>query len=59
MADSDMTSWEERIVANAHKHETVSDVLSLMDSEPFMNRGRWAAYVVRLGAANKRARETA
>lgn len=50
-------SWTKRVLDNAPKHETVSDVLTLMANEQFMNRGRWAAYVVRLGAASQRARE--
>lgn len=47
-------SWERRILSNAPKEETVDDVLRLMSNERYMNRGRWAAYVVRLGAANSR-----
>ena len=47
-------SWERRIIANAPKDETVGDVLKIIRNERFLNRGRWAALVVRLGAANRR-----
>ena len=41
---------------NAPSDDTVDDVLRLMRNERYMNRGRWAAYVVRLGAANSKTR---
>lgn len=47
-------SWEQRIIANAPKDETTNDVLGIIMNEKFLNRGRWAALVVRLGMANKR-----
>lgn len=47
-------SWEQRIIANAPKDETVNDVLNIIRNEKFLNRGRWAALVVRLGMANER-----
>lgn len=49
-------SWERRIIENAPKNETPDDVISLMTNERYLNRGRWAALVVRLGKANRRAR---
>jgi hypothetical protein len=48
-------SWTRRIIENAPKDETPDDVMRKMRSEPYLNRGRWAAYVVRLGEANRRA----
>ena len=50
-------SWAKRIVANAPKDETPEDVLALINRERYLNRGRWAAYVIRLGAANERLRK--
>lgn len=47
-------SWERRVIANAPKDETTNDVLDIIRNEKFLNRGRWAALVVRLGMANKR-----
>lgn len=47
--------WDARILNTAPKNETVADVLIEMRNNPFLNRGRWAALVVRLGAATKRA----
>lgn len=52
--DDYVESWERRIVANAPNNETVDDVLKLMRDERYLNRGRWAALVVRLGLANER-----
>ncbi len=52
--ESYVDSWERRTVANAPKEETPEDVMGLMERETFLNRGRWAAYVVRLGAAQRR-----
>lgn len=46
-------SWEQRIIESAPKGETANDVLSIIEGEKFLNRGRWAALVVRLGLANK------
>lgn len=48
-------SWERRVLDNAPKDETPDDVLSKIREERYINRGRWAAYVVRLGAACRRA----
>lgn len=47
-------SWATRVIANAPKDETPEQVLASMGSCPYLNRGRWAAYVVRLGAAQRR-----
>lgn len=47
-------SWQKRVIDNAPKDETVDDVLKKMRSEKYMNRGRFAAYAVRLGEACKR-----
>lgn len=45
---------DRRVLANAPNDETTDDVLRLINETRYMNRGRWAAYVVRLGAATKR-----
>ena len=47
-------SWERRVIANAPNDETVVDVLKIIKNERFLNRGRWAALVVRFGVANRR-----
>lgn len=47
-------SWAERVIANAPPNETPEQVMELMRSNTYLNRGRWAAYVVRLGAAQRR-----
>lgn len=47
-------SWTRRVIANAPKDETPEQVLALMGSCPYLNRGRWASYAVRLGAAQRR-----
>lgn len=52
--DDYVESWERRVAANAPNNETVDDVLKLMRDERYLNRGRWAALVVRLGLANER-----
>lgn len=52
--DDYVESWERRVVANAPSNETADDVLKLMRGERYLNRGRWAALVVRLGLANER-----
>lgn len=52
--DDYIESWARRIIANAPKDETPEQVLSLMRSCQYLNRGRWAAYVLRLGAAQGR-----
>ena len=49
-------SWTMRIIENAPKDERPEDVLRKLHAEPYLNRGRWAAYVVRLGEANRRER---
>ncbi len=54
MSDGYVKSWTERIINNAPKNETVEDVLNLIETEKYLNRGRWAAYVVRLGLACQR-----
>ena len=47
-------SWAQRVLANAPKDETVGEVLACMRGQAYMNRGRWAAYCVRLGEAIRR-----
>ena len=53
--DDYIESWARRVIANAPKDETPEQVLALMRSCQYLNRGRWASYVVRLGAAQGRA----
>lgn len=50
----DNYDFDARIINTAPKDETVTDVLTKMRNDPFLNRGRYAAFVVRLGAATKR-----
>lgn len=49
--------WDARILETAPKDETPDDVLRKIREQPFLNRGRWAALVVRLGAACRREKE--
>lgn len=57
MSDEDyIETWTRRVLSNAPSDETPEDVLRLIQREPYLNRGRWAAYVVRLGAAEQRRR---
>lgn len=56
--DDYVESWARRIIANAPRDETPEQVLALMRSCQYLNRGRWAAYVVRLGAAQGRTCES-
>lgn len=52
--DDYIESWARRVIANAPKDETPEQVLALMGSCTYLNRGRWASYVVRLGAAQRK-----
>lgn len=54
MSGDYVLSWTRRVIANAPKGETEEDVLRLMKNERYLNRGRWAAYVVRLGNARRK-----
>lgn len=55
--DFDPHGWDARILETAPKDETPDEVLREIREQPFLNRGRWSALVVRLGSACRREKE--